>query len=141
MRPVIVDVFADKDGNEVTFSLAWKREGEAQGRKGRIDVTAGDADTPIHFHLTDRSGLHLSFMTPAEDAMWVDLNGCPTGPGNGGQIEFGSVSNKLLKVTDLNQGPECTLHYALRFDGQQGPGGPPFTFDPEIRNGGGGKLR
>jgi hypothetical protein len=47
-------------------------------------------------------------------------------------------SNNLLKVVDANSGAACTLHYALRFSGDALGSGPPYVFDPDIRNGGGG---
>lgn len=135
-RPVIVDVYAYREGDDVLFSQAWKRDGDAKRVKGRIDVPAGQPETPIHFHLHDRTGLRLSFMSPAADAMWVALDECPKCKGDGGQITHDSVSPNQLKITDLNTGQPCTLHYALRFDGDAATDGPPYEYDPEIRNGG-----
>jgi hypothetical protein len=135
-RPLIVDVYAYLEGEDVLFSQAWKREGDAKRSKGRIDIPHGQQDTPIHFHLHDRTGLRLSFMSPAADAMWVALDDCPTCKGDAGQIVHDSVSQNQLKVTDLNAGKACTLHYALRFDGNATVEGPPYEYDPEIRNGG-----
>jgi hypothetical protein len=48
-----------------------------------------------------------------------------------------------LTVLDTNR-TACDLKYALRFDGDpytdKNGTYPPFTYDPELRNGGGGSL-
>jgi hypothetical protein len=138
VRPLIVDVYAFRDGDDVLFTHAWKRDGDPKRNKGHIHVPKGESDVPIHFKLHDRTEpkVHLAFISNAADAMWVDLNDCPTCAGNGGQITFDSSAPSLLKVTDANSGPECVLHYALRFDGDPLGDCPPYEYDPEIRNGG-----
>ena len=135
--PVKVDVYARREGDDVTFDHDWRFEGDASPKKGRIDVPKGAPDTPIFFHLHDSTALHLAFKSPASEACWVDLNDCPTQAGNGGQISFVSRAPKLLKISDANSGPACVLHYALRFDGDPLGKCPPYVYDPEIRNGGG----
>lgn len=141
VRPIIADVSAKLVDNRVGFDLEWRREGDPNPKTGRIEVGAGDPPTPIHFNLRDNTGLNLAFKSPGTEAMWVDLTGCPPQQaGNGGQIDFNSSSPNLLRVTDANRGPECTLFYMLRFDGHPAANGPPFEFDPEIRNGGGGGI-
>ncbi|HEU0310455.1 MAG TPA: hypothetical protein VFR36_04470 [Sphingomicrobium sp.] len=139
VRIVQVDVYAYREGDDILFSHAWRRQGDPNRRKGKIVIPHGEGDVPIHFHLHDRSQLNLSFLANPADAMWVDLNDCPTGAGNGNQINFVHSSPNLLRVEDDNSDPPCTLHFALRFAGDPTPsGGPPYEYDPEIRNGGGG---
>lgn len=146
MKTVVVDVFADRDGENVVFDHEWRREGDPVPKKGRIDIGFGDPPTELRFQLHDRTarpgqpGLRLSFVEPAEQAMWVSLGNCPQQSGNGGQISFDSVNPQQLRVTDANAGDECILHYALRFNGDPAANGPPYVYDPDIRNGGGGGI-
>lgn len=138
---VNADVIATKVGDKVEFDLEWRKEGDPSSKKGPINIPERDPPTSINFHLRDETRLNLRFKSPATEAMWVDLNGCPPQqPGNGGQISFNSTSPKLLRVTDANSGDPCTLYYMLRFDGDPAANGPPFEYDPEIRNGGGGNI-
>jgi len=137
VRPMIVDVYAYHENGDVLFTHAWKHDGEPRRKKGPIKVPKDAPATPIHFKLHDKTnGLNLTFKSPKEEAMWVDLNDCPTGKGNGGQIDYDSVTNSVLKVTDANAGGACVLHFALWFDGDPSDDGPPYQYDPEIRNGG-----
>ena len=146
VRPIVVDVYAKQEGGEVVFTHEWKFDGDPSPHQGTIDVPPGSAGTPpvrMQFHLHDDSGLHLKFMNPASEAMWVSqTNTCPDQPGDGGQISFNHPSTAhLLQVDDANSGPACTLYYTLRFDGDastdpDGDKHPPYIYDPEIRNGG-----
>ena len=138
VKPLHVDVFAYREGDDILFAHAWRREGDPKKNKGKIKIPRGEGGVPIHFHLTDRTQLHLSFLPSAHDAMWVDTADCPTKAGNGGQITFLSSAPNLLKVSDANRGNACTLHFALRFTGDSVGEGPPYEYDPEIRNSGGG---
>jgi hypothetical protein len=133
VTPIHVDVYADLKDEMVLFSHVWKEPGGTKKKKGKIEVN--QKDTPIHFHLHDDTGLGLAFCATASDAMWVDLKDCPTCAGNGGQITFDSSAPKLLKVSDANLNPPCTLHYALRFTGNPTTeDSPPYEYDPEIKN-------
>jgi hypothetical protein len=129
-----VDVYAHLDDGMVNFSHVWKEPGGSKKKKGKIEVK--DRDTPIHFHLHGLPGLDLAFIDPACDAMWVDLAGCPSGPGDGGQILYPTPpSTNELKVIDTKVGLPCTLHYALRFTGNPtADDSPPYEYDPEIKN-------
>jgi len=136
VQPLIVDVYAYLEDEDVLFSHAWRRRGAPRRKQGRLEIPKGERDAPIHFLLHDRTKLDLTFKSPECEAIWVDLDQCPTGAGNGGQITFESVARNLLRVTDANAGGACTLHFALRFDGIPIGVGPPYEYDPEIRNGG-----
>lgn len=149
VRTVQVDVFAIRDGDDILFTHAWKRQGEPARRKGKIVIPHGEGDVPIHFHLRNKTDprIHLEFLADPAQAMWVDTRDCPTGAGNGGgQIRFNSHPNpspdpshpNQLIVTDDNSGGDLTLHYALRFTGDVVGSGPPYEYDPIIKNGGGG---
>lgn len=134
-----VDVYAYREGDDILFSHAWRRLGDARRQKGQIRIPHGEGDVPIHFHLHDRSGLRLKFETNASDAMWVSRTECPTEPGDGGQISYRNSSPNQLQVSDSNS-EECTLHFALRFTGDELNGATSYEYDPEIRNGGGGGI-
>lgn len=144
-RKVIVDVRAWLEGGVVRFKHDWGFEnGPSQG-KGRIDVPEKAKDTPIRFNFTDDTGLGLQFYRVPTSAMWVTKSAtCPTGPGDGGQFDLANADSDsdTLKVVDANTGDECIFKYSLRFDGRPSSDGqkqyPPYEYDPELRNGGGG---
>lgn len=146
-KPIVVDVYAESIDGVVKFRHEWRFDGDPATKKGTIEVPAGTAGTPptrMQFHLHDQTKLHLQFIKPPSDAMWVSqTNTCPDEAGDGGQISYNYPwAPKLLQVDDANSGPPCTLHYTLRFDGDAhtDPGGeqhPPYEYDPEIKNGGG----
>ncbi len=145
--PIKVDIWAWADENrKIWFDHDWEVEGNSKKNKGRIDITQGAPPTEIRFQFKDdKTGLHLKFCSPASEAMYVGLApNCPPPAGNGGQITYLSRQDKKLDVEDANIGPECLLKYALRFDGDPNPQGPqdqrtpPYVYDPELKNGGGG---
>jgi len=144
--PVDVDVWAwiDKRTKEVKFDHTWKVDGNAKPGK-RIDIPPGQNATAIRFKLVeDKTGLDLEFYSNPADAMWVDFApDCPKMPGNAGQISFESSSPKMLRVVDANYGRPCDLKYSLRFYGKSATIGgvkyePPYEYDPDLKNGGGG---
>jgi len=137
VQPLNVDVYAFRVGDIVLFAHAWGRGSDPKTKQGKIEVPKKESDVPIHFQLHDLTEpkVKLSFYSDACDSIWVDTAECPTEAGHGGQIEYGSSGGNSLKVTDLNS-VKCTLHFALRFDGDPLGDGPPYEYDPEIRNGG-----
>jgi len=144
-KPVVVNVRAWRDGGSVLFEHEWGFEHGPSHGKGRIDIPARARNTPIRFNFTDETGLGLQFYRVPTSAMWVTRSAeCPTGPGDGGQIDLANadVDANTLKVVDANTGDECVLKYSLRFDGLPSSDGekhyPPYEYDPELRNGGGG---
>ena len=141
VKPVQVDIYAFEADGEVFFAHSWRGEGEPKGKKGHVSIPKGDERVPIKFHLHDRTRLNLRFMDVKDGPIWVDLNDCPTQWGDGGgQISAVSSAPKMLTVVDDNSGDPCTLHYALRFSGDSSDVGPPYEYDPEIRNGGGNRF-
>ena len=146
-RPIVANVYAELVDGVVKFHHLWKFDGDTTTKKGTIEVPPGSAGTPparIKFHLKDSTGLHLKFVDPTCDAMWVSLvDKCPSERGNGGQISYDHPWRAhTLQVEDANSGPECLLYYTLRFDGDahtdpDGKERPPFEYDPTIKNGGG----
>lgn len=144
--PIHVDVTASRKGSEdVEFCHSWGIKGQPKANSGRIDVPKGQPPTDIKFTLVeDTTGLNLEFYSDPKDAMWVDMApNCPKIPGDGGQITFQSSNKKILRVEDANSGDPCDLKYALRFygdtkviDGREYK--PPYEYDPDLKNGGGG---
>ena len=146
-QPIDVDVKAwiDTARNEVAFSHTWGVRGKPKGNSGKIDVAKGQPPTEIKFTLCDdQTGLDLEFYKDPDDAMWVDFApDCPKQKGDAGQITFQSSSKKVLWVEDANSGPPCDLKYSLRFYGKEKDIGgvtykPPYEYDPDLKNGGGG---
>ena len=143
-RAVHVDVYAYLEDDDILFAQAWKLDGERERKKGQIKIGKGQGDVPINFLLHDRTGKNLAFLDvdPGEEEgpFWCSRTSCPSRWGSGGgQItSIEKLSNTELKVIDANKGDARTLHYALRFTGTQVGSGPPYEFDPDIRNGGGG---
>lgn len=147
IKPISVDVYAKLENGVVEFDHEWKFDGDSATKKGTIDVPKSAVGAPpvtMKFHLHDSTGLKLSFVKPTSDAMWVSqVDECPCAAGNGGQISYNHPwGPNMLQVEDANSGPECTLYYTLRFDGDahtdpDGTRHPPFEYDPTIKNGGG----
>ena len=146
VQKINVDVRASLRSNgTVRFDSWWRHEDDPNGvwRSGPIDLPNGPDHYRMEFDLDDKSGRDLEFYQNPADAMYVNVGSCPQGPGNGGgQIDFETVTNgkKKLTIKDVNQDPPCNLHYMLRFEGAANGACPPYEYDPEIRNGGGGQL-
>ena len=146
VKKINVDVRATcaADG-DVQFSCRWKTEADPVGdwNNGPISLPKGPEHYRLVFDLDDKSGRGLSFYKDPAEAMYVQLDSCPTGPGDGcGQILFEEVDahRKKLIIKDYNRGPPCSLHYMLRFEGETHGACPPYEYDPEIINGGGGTI-
>lgn len=134
------------DHGGVNFNHSWD-DGSGVSNKGPIEFPLGASNNRMKFLLDDQTGLKLQFVGKAEDAVWFSADGCPTGGPTDdlGQIKDKTVEQdavtahrKKLTLTNVNT-EDCTLHYALRFDGNSsGNAKPPYVYDPEIRNRGGG---
>lgn len=138
--PVEVDVYAHPPGSPEEYTLDWRFQGGQSQGNTPIILPKGSGSHDMTFVLHDSSGKGLKFQPVAKDAMWIrNGNACPKAPGTGnGQIVHGSVTNggMTLTVNDDNAGNPAQLHYTLRFDPD-----PDHNFwDPEIRNGGGGRT-
>jgi hypothetical protein len=144
--PINVRVTASKDpAGTVVYSHDWDFGGPVKG--GKIEVPKDTPPTNIKFHLTDRTGLNLKFYPSPSAAFYVDFEPtCPKNAGNAkGEFDLNdppsSSSNNLLTVLDMNK-TACDLKYALRFDGDPYTDSngthPPYEYDPDLRNGGGG---
>ena len=142
-----VDVIATRhEDNGVDFICMWQ-DANKNWHSGPILFPYGSGEHDVEFKLDDRSGLNLNFENNVSDAIWFNVDCCPTSSNGSdkGQIRDKQVmsSDKKLKLKNLNT-DECTLHYALRFSGNSwtSPGGknhqPPYVYDPEFRNRGGG---
>lgn len=130
-KPMMVDVFAKDGCDGLEFTHEWRLEGTPDKRPGPIEVPEKNGETPMHFHLHDQTGLNLRFVNTAADAMWVKRDECPRQTSTDPQITYDKdPTAKHLKVDNLNS-EECTLHFALNFDSDQGP----KCYDPEIKNG------
>ena len=143
VKKITVDVRATSAPNgEVEFDCRWKNDGDPNGwQSGPILLPHGPEHYRLVFDLDDKSGRKLEFYEKPAEAMYVKVGSCPSEPGNGDrQIDFEQVdlSKKKLTIKDYNRDSPCSLHYMLRFDGDPHGVCPPYQYDPEIRNGGGG---
>jgi hypothetical protein len=130
----------------VDFQISWNIDG-GNTFSGPIFLPRDSGYYDVDFDLDDRTGLRLKFMPSIDDAIWINSAYCPyQGAGNDekGQIkDKDHASNSKLKLKNENFGDSCVLHYRLRFDGDAwtSPCGnnfaPPYSKDPEFRNGGG----
>jgi hypothetical protein len=106
--PINVRVTASKDpAGTVVYDHEWD-VGGGPVKKGKIDVPKDTPPTDIKFHLTDRTGLKLSFYpSPADDFYVAFYPNCPTSAGDAGEFDLAappsSSSNKLLTVLDMNR--------------------------------------
>lgn len=133
-------------GGAVQFEQDWNLPGKPV-ENGKIKVPKDNTAT-ISFKLKDDTRLDLSFYPDPADAFWAnpESQGCPKSAGNGAgafnlKPPSSSSNGNKLDILDLNP-TECDLKYALRFDGKpytdKNGSYPPFEYDPELRNGGGG---
>lgn len=147
--PINVRVTARKDAaGTVVYDHEWDFGG-GPIKTGKIEVPKDTPPTDIKFHLTDRTGLRLRFYPSPSEAFYVDFApNCPRSAGDAkGEFDLAnppsSSSNMLLTVRDMNV-TACDLKYALRFDGDPYNDSegrhPPFAYDPELKNGGGGTI-
>lgn len=102
----------------------------------KFDKHAGPFE--LTFTLDDKTSLGLGFYPDVTQAMWVAAgSSCPAGPGNGGGvISPVSVVSDTLTVMNANEVEE-TLTFALHFTGESNGKCPPYSYDPQIKNGGG----
>lgn len=147
--PLVVEVIATRDWDKgVEFLLRWEYP-SGVWNSGPMVFATGDLDRKIEYDLVDQTGLGLAFESQVKDCIWVVDGSCPTAePPSGSdkdQIkDRDRASGKKLKVKNVND-QKCNLHYALRFTGAPWvrPDGartfsPPYAYDPEYRNSGGG---
>ena len=146
-KNVEVTVLATLDQNGgVDLQCRWPDDLGAW-QSGPIEFPYGAGNNKVKFKLDDQTGLDLEFMDKPGDAIWFEAGKCPDRPDGSdlGQIKDKDVGKdpvtskrKKLTLTNLNT-EDCSLHYALRFDGKAATSAaPPYVCDPEIRNRGGG---
>jgi hypothetical protein len=147
-KPTInVEVIATRDWDEgVNFVCTWEYpQNSGIWHSGKMVFADGDVDRDIEYTLVDRTGLGLAFASPANEAIWVNFGTCPTSSqgSDKGQIHGkNKPAPGTLTVKNKNN-VVCKLKYALNFVGTpysnpSGAFGPPYQYDPEYRNGGGG---
>jgi len=146
-QKIDVDVVAARhEDNGVDFQCLWQ-DANGNWNSGPIIFPRNSGEHDVEFQLDDRTGLNLNFEANASDAIWFNVDCCPT---SGSGDDKGQIRDKLvvagkkkLTLKNLNEGNPCDLHYALRFTGDSwtSPGGKqhqgPYTYDPEFRNRGG----
>jgi len=155
IKTIKVDVRAtENEDGTVQFDSVWRHTGGKPGvwKSGRIDLPHGPEHYEVTFDLDDKSGKNLKFYgvgagtTPDQPdlAMYCQVDGtCPPAMGNAdGEIDYIDVDPGKLTVMNFNH-KACILKYMLRFDGDafvtpDGKSYPPYEYDPDFRNGGGG---
>jgi hypothetical protein len=137
---VIVTRHEDKG---VDFVCLWQ-DASNIWHSGPIVFPRNSGEHDIELKLDDRSGLNLVFESAATDAIWFNVDCCPTSASGDdkGQIRDKQVvaGRKKITLKNLNSGNPCVLHYALNFTGDSwtNPGSTQsYAYDPEFRNRGG----
>jgi hypothetical protein len=137
MQAHLIVVTPTKDsGGNITWKLCYN--GTCGGPPDYVPIDLGKTDVPqtLVVSIDDPSNLGISFPAKVGDALWIQANSKPTGPGIGpvSQIVGATSSSKTLVFTDKNKNPPMTLKYQLNF---VGPDNQKVTsIDPDIRNGG-----
>jgi hypothetical protein len=102
----------------------------------KIDMGSGaGSGAEIIFRLQGKAGQKLDFKTA--DPIWISIGSCPTGPTPNFPAGVKLVDSKTdsLTIENPNSDPPVELHYQLNFVDNLGND---VSWDPIIRNGGGG---
>lgn len=103
----------------------------------KIDLGQGPGSgAEIEFRLHGKTGQKLDFDTA--DPIWIAVGNCPPAPTPNwpAGVSLVSCTNDKLTIADENRSPAAELHYRLNF--VDSATGQPQSWDPIIRNGGGG---
>ena len=132
-KTIKVKVEMDQDG------ACWQYAIEADDKASDPYVKAGNkiemgsgpgSGAVIEFRLQGKAGKQLDFDT--NDPIWVSTTSCPSGklafPIG---VRLTGCSENRLTIENDNAGAAVDLHYRLNFKGN-------LSWDPIIRNGGGG---
>lgn len=141
LKPIYVDVRVKPKNATLEYRVKWKTmKYWPFWNDGPIELSRNSGGREMMFNLDDHTDLDLRFFNDPNDAIWVQPDSCPPSKCNtGGQITPVSVENggTQLRATNANNGDAVELHYALNFDGKPSSEGPPYSYDPIIKNGGG----
>lgn len=139
-KPIYARVKAQESNGEVHFKVRWKTHKLWPfTNEGPIEQDVNTGAREIIFEIDDRTPYGLRFFDDAEDAFWVQPDRCPNGKCNsGGQTQILGVEDqgRVLRVLNANTEP-AELHYALHMNGARTEQGPPYSYDPIIKNRGG----
>jgi hypothetical protein len=130
-------VKVEADNNGSSWGYAIKSDNSATDpyvKNGKIELGQGPGSgAEIEFRLQGKAGQRLDFNVT--DPIWVQVGSCPTQPGFPNGVSVIGCTTERLTIEDLNLGAAADLHYRLNFiDGN----GDELSWDPVIRNGGGG---
>lgn len=137
MQAHLIVVTPTRDSNgDISWELCYNSA--CAGPPNYVAVDLGQTDEPQTFvvSINDPSNTGISFPAKVSDALWIQANSKPTGPGIGpaSQIVGAKSATKTLVFVDKNKNPPMTLKYQLNF---VGPDNQKVTsIDPDIRNGG-----
>jgi hypothetical protein len=141
LKPIYVDVKVKSKHGNLDYDVKWKTmKYWPFWNGGPIDLPRDSGGHEIMFNISDHTDLNLLFLGDPTDAIWVQPDSCPQGKCNdGGQVTPIAVEDhgQQLRATNANCGEPVELHYALNFTGKPSREGPPYSYDPIIKNGGG----
>jgi hypothetical protein len=138
-KKIKVKVVMDKDG--VCWNYALEADDNASDpyvkAGNKIDMGSGPGSgAEIEFRLQGKAGQKLDFQPG--DPIWIAVGSCPPAPTPTwpAGVSLVSCTNDKLTIADENRNPAADLHYRLNF--VDSTTGQPLSWDPIIRNGGGG---
>lgn len=138
-KKIKVKVVMDKDG--LCWNYAIEPDDQASDpyvkAGNKIDMGSGPGSgAEIEFRLQGKAGQQLDFDT--NDPIWIQANNCPTSSGGlptGFSIVGAPTASKLVIGDENSDSQQVDYHYRLNFVDNQGN---KLSWDPIIRNGGGG---
>ena len=134
-KTIKVKVIAAKSGPSWGYEIKSDNVGsDPYVKNGKLDMGQGPGSgATIEFRLQGQAGQRLDFKT--SDPIWVEVGSCPTSPGFPNGVTLTGCTTERLTIDNENIGGPADLHYRLNFiDGN----GDELSWDPIIRNGGGG---
>lgn len=144
LKPIYVDVKVQSKHGTLEYDIKWKTmKYWPFWNGGPIELSRNSGGHEMMFNLNDHTDFDLQFFNDPNDAIWVQPDSCPKAKCNeGGQVTPVSVEDgdTQLRATNANSGDAVDLHYALNFNGKASKEGPPYRYDPIIKNGGGTNL-
>lgn len=141
-KRIKVKVVMDKDGSCWNYALeADDDPSDPYVKAGnKIDMGSGPGSgADIEFRLQGKAGHQLDFNIG--DPIWIKKDDCPTsgtGLPTGFSIVGTTTANKLVIRDQNDNSQEEFYHYRLNFIDRSTTPPQPVSWDPIIRNGGGG---
>jgi len=122
MSVIDVKIDADDSGGSVRFSID----------KAKISLAKMSGPHEVRFKLDDKTKNGPAVFDQSDPIFYSENEACPKSGHDSNQISVDSCSDRILVITDTNDGPARTIGYQLNFL----YAGAPAELDPIIINGG-----